>query len=188
MSYAELRTVPELTAHYRAVRARLWAPKYVPPSPPITKLYYYQSSPHQPPDPPAPEPDPSVEDIAARWRDTDERLFGGRVSPKAAIYVTSSYFGLSIEVVCGKSRKRNIARARQSAIYIMYTLCRQMRSVGRTMAPVRFSFPQMAAHFGMDHATVYHTIQRVIQMLDKDEKLVTEISEIMALLRRSDKK
>jgi Bacterial dnaA protein helix-turn-helix len=188
MSLIETPTFAELHAHYKAVRARLWAAKYVSPTPAVERIFYYPPSSNQLPEPPAPEPDTSVEAIAARWRDTDERLFGGRVSPKAAIYVTAAYFGLSVDVVCGKSRKENIARARQSAIYIMYTLCRQIRTVGRIMAPVRFSFPQMATHFGIDHATVIHTVARVISRLDKDEKFVTEISEIMALLQRSENK
>jgi hypothetical protein len=188
MSLVETCTLPELAAHYKAVRARLWTPRPRPHYPEPVKLFYYQTPPQAPIEPPAPEPDRSVEGIAARWRDVDERLFGGRVSPRAAIYVTAAYFGLSVEAVCSNSRYPNILKARQTAIYIAHTLCLQVRSRGKTVELLKFSFPQLAKHFRVDHSTCYHSIDRVRSRMAEDEKYATAISDITALLQRGEKK
>lgn len=178
MSLAELRTPPELAAHYSAVRARLWAP-------PRHPLMVETNIPPQLP--PLPQP-PDVENVAARWRDIDDRVFGSRVSAKAVIDVTAAYFKIPVRVVCGKSRREDTAKARQSAIYLIRELCRQFRATGDTVKVVRFSFLQTASYFSIDHATAVHTIARVRRRMEKDEKYATAISELMALLQRGEKK
>lgn len=180
MSLVELRTIPELTAHYKAVQARLLAgPTFqtpaLPPSIPV-------------PPPPEPEPPINVEDVAARWRDIDERVFGRRVSAKAVIDVTAAYFGISVDAVCGKCRSANIAKARQTAIYLMRELCRQFCSMGDTVEIVKFSFVQTASYFSIDHSTAIHAIERAQRRMAEDEKYATAISEIMTLLQRGEKK
>lgn len=185
MSLVEPRTPSELSAHYKAVRARLWSPILRPPSP---EPVYNPPIQQWPVEPPILEHDLSVAGVAARWRDIDDRLFGTRVSPKAVIDVTAAYFGLPVNVVCGRSRKGGITKARQSAMYIMHSLCRQVRTCGRRVGLVRFSLPQIGHHFCVNHSTVYHSIGCVRVRMAKDEWYATAISEIMALLQRGEKK
>jgi hypothetical protein len=185
MSLVELHTVPELCAHYKAVRARLWSATPNTPAPQPERLFYYSANQSVPIESPAPEPGPTV---AAKWREIDERLFGMRVSPKAAICVTADYFGIPVDVICGRCRKGNIASARQIAIYIMHALCRQVRERGRVIEPVRFSFLQIGRHFHVDHSTAYLSTQRAKRRMAENEEYAASISEITELLRRSEKK
>lgn len=178
MSLVETRTPPELKAHYKAVHARIWMIR----RPPLTT-----EIPLPEPPPPPPQPDP-VEDIASRRREIDERLFGALVTPKTVISVTASYFGLPVDVLCGSCRKENIAKARQAAIYLMSTLCRQRRWDGFGISLVKLSTSQIGHHFRRDHTTVIHSIRRVRRRIEDDEKYATAISEIMTLLHRSEKK
>jgi len=182
MSLVETRTLPELSAHYKAVRKRLWPPQ----SPTLPMLT-------QVPEPETPWmvpslPEPEFESVAARRREIDERLFGARVMPKSVIAVTADYFGLPVALVRGRSRNRNIADARHVAIYLMHTLCRQVRACGNTLSLVKFSFKQVADHFGLDHSTVIHTLELVRCRMVENEKYATAISDIMALLQRGEKK
>ena len=188
MSLIEPCVRSELAAHYKAVRARLWPARRPLLPPPVTE-------PESPwPSLPLPELEPKLatvlpaEDMAAKRREIDERLFGARVMPKTVISVTASYFGLPVEALCGRCRKENIAKARHAAIYLMHTLCRQVRYRGRKMDLVRFSFPQIAHHFSLEHSTAYHSVERARRRMAGDEKYATAISDITTLLQRGEKK
>jgi chromosomal replication initiator protein len=62
---------------------------------------------------------------------------------------TASYFGLSIDDVCGPSRSRNLVTARQIAMY----LCRELTDL---------SLPKIGQQFGgRDHTTVMYANNRI---------------------------
>jgi hypothetical protein len=141
----------ELAAHYSAVRARLWAG-------PI---------PH--PTPQLPEPFTRTEEAAAKWREINTRIFGGRITPKSIISVTAAYFGVDISLVTSKRRSAIAVRARRCAMYIIKDLCCT-------------SLNLLGKRFGRDHSTVHHSIRRAEEELIMDPSFAIAVAEITALL------
>lgn len=178
MNIIEPRTIDELSAHYKAIRARLWAPMT---EPQIAHVPYR-------PIETTPQSDPSIEGVAARWREIDERLFGGRVSPKAVIDVTAAYFGVCSKVICGRSRKADIKEARYAAIYIIYTLCRQISFYNGGISLIKLSTIQLGRHFSRDHSTVIYELDTSRERMAKDTEYANSLEEIIALLRRNEKR
>jgi chromosomal replication initiator protein len=76
---------------------------------------------------------------------------GGEPEITAALIIaqTASYFGLSIDDVCGPSRSRSLVTARQIAMY----LCRELTDL---------SLPKIGQQFGgRDHTTVMYANNRI---------------------------
>ena len=76
---------------------------------------------------------------------------GGEPEITAGLIIaqTASYFGLSIEDLCGPSRCRHLVTARQIAMY----LCREL---------THLSLPKIGEQFGnRDHTTVMHADNRI---------------------------
>jgi len=76
---------------------------------------------------------------------------GGEPEITASLIIaqTSSYFGLSIDDICGPSRSRNLVTARQVAMY----LCRELTEL---------SLPKIGQQFGgRDHTTVMYANNRI---------------------------
>jgi len=165
----------ELKAHYLAVHERLWM---LPPSEPepMPSVELPDIEPETAPT--------AVEEIAARWREINDRLFGGRATPKSVIHVTAAYYGLSVDEIKVRTKLARIVKPRQVALYIMRTFCRQVRYQGHEMALVPFSFIRIAGYFGLDHATVIHSVKRVKDRMQKDEKCAAAVADIVALLGR----
>lgn len=158
----------ELKAHYSAVRTRLWAgPVRLPAAAPEL------------PEPPEQEPVLPAEEVAARWREVDMRLFGGRVSSQSVIYVVAAYFGIEVMVLTSSKRTAPIVTARQCAMYIMRELCR-CTVLQRGM----ISFNLIAKQFGRHHSTVFHSIKRNQKQMNKDPAFAMAVAEITALLNR----
>ncbi len=72
------------------------------------------------------------------------------ITGRLIIAQTASYFGLSIEDLCGPSRSRNLVTARQIAMY----LCRELTEL---------SLPKIGQQFGgRDHTTVMYANNRIL--------------------------
>ena len=169
MSLVEPRTATELTAHYKAVRMRLLTPT---------------SQRCQPLTDTPPRSERLIEGVAARWRETDERLFGGRVSAKAVIAVTAAYFGVSSAMFCGPSRQKATTGARYAAVYVMSVLCRQLRYSDDGMSLVKLSTPQIGRHFSRDHTSIMHEFDAARHKMSNDSVYAVAITEIISHLRR----
>jgi chromosomal replication initiator protein len=79
----------------------------------------------------------------------------------------SNYFGVSIDLLKAKTRKREIVVARQVAMYLAkeYT---------------NMSLKSIGFHFGnRDHSTVIHAISTVNDMMDTDAKFLTQMEDIL---------
>jgi chromosomal replication initiator protein len=78
---------------------------------------------------------------------------------------TASYFGLSIEDLCGTSRSRVLVTARHIAIY----LCRELTDL---------SLPKIGQQFGgRDHATVINA-DRKVRSLMAERRSTTQVTEL----------
>ncbi|MBS3735785.1 MAG: chromosomal replication initiator protein DnaA [Candidatus Bipolaricaulota bacterium] len=87
--------------------------------------------------------------------------------------VVTSNYDLSIEDLEGKSRKKEIARARHIAIYLSRELTDS-------------SFPALGKKFGSrDHSTVMHSHKKIDSMIEDTPLLYEEIKELKEEIRSS---
>lgn len=86
------------------------------------------------------------------------------IGTKQIIETVSSYYNLSTDHICGKSRKKEIVRPRQVAMYLL----RRENNM---------SFPSIGEYFGgRDHTTAMHACYKIEKLLEHDEELVQEIN------------
>lgn len=91
------------------------------------------------------------------------------ITPATIIEVTADYFDIDAEMLTGAIKKRNVAHARQLAMY----LCRELTEL---------SLPKIGAHFGgKDHTTVIYADRKIRK--EMTEKRGT-YDEIQALTQR----
>ena len=89
--------------------------------------------------------------------------------PKIA-EIVSEYYGLRTSEVFSHRRNRQFVHAR----FVVYFFCRELLSK---------SYPEIARRLGRrDHTTIMHGIKRVIQMLETDEKLASDIENTRKIL------
>jgi chromosomal replication initiator protein len=90
----------------------------------------------------------------------------GDVSVATIMAQTADYFDLTIEDLCGSSRSRTLAQARQVAMY----LCRNL---------TQLSLPKIGQAFGgRDHTTVMHANKKVRDLMANDRAVYTQVSEL----------
>ncbi|MBI4022209.1 MAG: chromosomal replication initiator protein DnaA [Candidatus Andersenbacteria bacterium] len=88
------------------------------------------------------------------------------VDSRSILSVVSVYYTISLEELCGKSRKKEIVRPRQIAMYLL----RKENSV---------SFPTIGDYFGgRDHTTAMHACEKIEKLIEHDEELLREINFI----------
>lgn len=78
----------------------------------------------------------------------------------------SSYFSISVDALKDKTRKKEVATARQVAMYFAkeYT---------------NYSLKQIGQYFGgRDHSTVIHAVQSVHNLIDKDDSFRKSVNEL----------
>ena len=80
--------------------------------------------------------------------------------------VAASYFGLSLEELCGASRSRILVTARQIAMY----LCRELTDM---------SLPKIGQAFGgRDHTTVMHADRKIRGLMAERRSIFNQVSEL----------
>lgn len=85
---------------------------------------------------------------------------------KSVLEVVSAYYNISMDDLCGKSRKKEVVKPRQVAMYLL----RKENSV---------SFPTIGEFFGgRDHTTAMHACEKVGKLLEHDEELTQELNFI----------
>lgn len=88
------------------------------------------------------------------------------IDSKSIMGVVSSYYTLSLEELCGKSRKKEIVLPRQIAMYLL----RKENNA---------SFPSIGEYFGgRDHTTAMHACEKIEKLLEHDEETLREINFI----------
>ncbi len=79
---------------------------------------------------------------------------------------TASYFGLSIDDLCGTSRSRVLVTARQIAMY----LCRELTDL---------SLPKIGQQFGgRDHTTVMHADRKIRSLMAERRSIYNQVTEL----------
>jgi chromosomal replication initiator protein len=88
---------------------------------------------------------------------------------------TSSYFGLSMDDLCGSSRSRVLVTARQIAMY----LCRELTDL---------SLPKIGQQFGnRDHTTVMHADRKIRQLMAERRSVYSQVTELTTRIKQQAK-
>jgi chromosomal replication initiator protein len=88
------------------------------------------------------------------------------ITAGAIIAQTATYFGLSIDDLCGQSRSRVLVTARQIAMY----LCRELTEL---------SLPKIGQQFGgRDHTTVMHADRKIRQLMAERRSVFNQVTEL----------
>ena len=88
------------------------------------------------------------------------------IDSKSVLEVVSMYYSMSLDDLCGKSRKKEIVRPRQIAMYLL-------------RKENRVSFPTIGDYFGgRDHTTAMHACEKIEKLLEHDEELLQELNFI----------
>lgn len=93
------------------------------------------------------------------------------ITPKLILEVTATKFGLDIEEIIGKSRRRPLVTARQIAMYVMREL-------------TDLSYPAIAREFGgRDHTTVMHAVEKISNLMKDRRQIYDDVTDLMQKLR-----
>src|SRR5215471_10950724 len=91
---------------------------------------------------------------------------GPEITATAIMGQTASYFGLSIDDLCGTSRSRVLVTARQIAMY----LCRELTDL---------SLPKIGQQFGgRDHTTVMHAERKIRSLMAERRSIFNQVTEL----------
>jgi chromosomal replication initiator protein len=91
---------------------------------------------------------------------------GPQITTATIMGQTASYFGLSIEDLCGTSRSRVLVTARHIAMY----LCRELTDL---------SLPKIGQQFGgRDHTTVINANRKIRSLMAERRSIYTQVTEL----------
>jgi chromosomal replication initiator protein len=91
---------------------------------------------------------------------------GPEITAATIMGQTASYFGLSIDDLCGTSRSRVLVTARQIAMY----LCRELTDL---------SLPKIGQQFGgRDHTTVMHADRKIRNLMAERRSIYNQVTEL----------
>ncbi|MGE5289961.1 MAG: chromosomal replication initiator protein DnaA [Micromonosporaceae bacterium] len=91
---------------------------------------------------------------------------GPEITATTIMGQTASYFGLSIDDLCGTSRSRVLVTARQIAMY----LCRELTEM---------SLPKIGQQFGgRDHTTVMHADRKIRSLMAERRSIYNQVTEL----------
>jgi chromosomal replication initiator protein len=91
---------------------------------------------------------------------------GPQITAATIMVTTASYFGLSMEDLCGSSRSRLLVTARQIAMY----LCRELTDL---------SLPKIGQNFGgRDHTTVMHADRKIRALMAERRSIYNQVTEL----------
>jgi chromosomal replication initiator protein len=97
-----------------------------------------------------------------------------KVTADQILEATAKAFDLSIEQICGPSRRRPLVAARQTAMYLFRAL-------------TDFSYPQIAHVFGdRDHTTVMHAQKKVARLMSEKRQVYEQVTDLMHNLTSGD--
>ncbi|GAB3580127.1 chromosomal replication initiator protein DnaA [Calidifontibacter terrae] len=97
----------------------------------------------------------------------------GQITIPLIMNQSSKYFEVSVDDLCGSSRSRSLANARQIAMY----LCRELTDE---------SLPRIGKHFGgRDHTTVMYADRKIRELMGSKPSLFDQITELTSQIRRA---
>ncbi len=89
-----------------------------------------------------------------------------KITPELIIESCSKFYNVKKEDIYSEKRTKEIAFARQVAIYIMREIC-------------DFSFPKIGAVFGKDHATAIYGHKQIKKAMEKDIKVKVNVESLI---------
>jgi chromosomal replication initiator protein len=99
-------------------------------------------------------------------KDLIPEAHGPEITAATIMGQTASYFGLSIDDLCGTSRSRVLVTARQIAMY----LCRELTDL---------SLPKIGQQFGgRDHTTVMHADRKIRSLMAERRSIYNQVTEL----------
>jgi len=99
-------------------------------------------------------------------KDLIPEVHGSQITIATIMGQTASYFGLSIEDLCGASRSRVLVTARHIAMY----LCRELTDL---------SLPKIGQQFGgRDHTTVINADRKIRSLMAERRSIYTQVTEL----------
>ena len=95
------------------------------------------------------------------------------ITAKLILDETSVMFDFSVEEICGKSRRRPLVAARQSAMYVVREL-------------TDLSYPAIAREFGgRDHTTVIHACEKIRNQLGERRQTYDQVTELTQRVKQA---
>lgn len=108
--------------------------------------------------------DLALAEIVLRDLITDDDT--AEITAATIVTQTASYFGLTIDDLCGSSRSRVLVTARQIAMY----LCRELTDL---------SLPKIGQQFGgRDHTTVMHANRKIRELMAERRSIYNQVTEL----------
>ena len=96
---------------------------------------------------------------------------GPEITAAQIMAATASYFGVTVEELCGSSRSRGLVTARQIAMY----LCRELTDL---------SLPKIGQAFGgRDHTTVMHADRKIRQLMAERRSLFNQVTDLTSRIK-----
>ena len=96
---------------------------------------------------------------------------GPEITAAQIMGATASYFGVTVDDLCGSSRSRVLVTARQIAMY----LCRELTDL---------SLPKIGQAFGgRDHTTVMHADRKIRQLMAERRSLFNQVTDLTSRIK-----
>lgn len=103
-------------------------------------------------------------------RDTKSKKHEIQSSCEKIMSIVSSFYGISVDDLKSKKRTKEIATARQIAMYLVRDI-------------LSMSFPMIGKNFGnKDHSTVMHAYNKINEAVKNSDMLSTQIADIIHLI------
>jgi len=98
------------------------------------------------------------------------------ITASAIMAQTSTYFGVSMDDLCGSNRNRTLVNARQIAMY----LCRELTEL---------SLPKIGQEFGgRDHTTVMHADRKIRELMSERRSVYNQVTELTNRIKQQARK
>jgi chromosomal replication initiator protein len=115
------------------------------------------------------QPDLQMAEMVLRDLITDSA--DTEITASVIMEVTATYFGVSMDDLCGASREKVNVQARQVAMY----LCRELTDL---------SLPRIGQLFGnRDHTTVMHADRKIRTLMHEKQRVYNEVAELTHRIR-----
>lgn len=98
--------------------------------------------------------------------------FGRRVSDSQIIKSVAEFYGVSVNDLIGRVRKKEIVEPRQIAMYLLRDI-------------LDMSYPYIGEKLGKDHTTAIHAIRKINHEINKNSSLFQKIITIRELIYKS---
>jgi chromosomal replication initiator protein len=96
---------------------------------------------------------------------------GPEITAAQIMAAAASYFGVTVEELCGSSRSRVLVTARQIAMY----LCRELTDL---------SLPKIGQAFGgRDHTTVMHADRKIRHLMAERRSLFNQVTDLTSRIK-----